>query len=297
MALTPEPDSKEILAIFGPGNLGIALAGFAAERGLEVLLAGRDGAHGSEGVSRIHARWERDVAQGKRSAQAVVAARSRLRKATSVEMALEQATVIMEAVPEDLESKQRLWSKLSRSPTVPALLLTGSSSLPLAEIRRGASLDAWLLGFHLFLPLDRMDALELVTEAGTPPDLVARAEALGEALGRHTFRVLDGAGYAASRMALAQGLEAMRLLERGLATAAALDGLMTRGYGHPVGPLELSDRIGLDLRLSIAQGLHQATGNPAFQPPPILEGLVRRGCTGRSAGVGFYRWNPEGTRQ
>jgi 3-hydroxybutyryl-CoA dehydrogenase len=120
---------------------------------------------------------------------------------------------------------------------------------------------------------------------------VSRAQALAEALGKRAVRVRDQPGFAAARMALAQGLEAMRLVEAGVATAEDLDALMTLGYGHPVGPLELSDRVGLDLRLRITEGIHQATGDPRFRPPDLLREKVARGETGLRAGCGFYRWD------
>jgi 3-hydroxybutyryl-CoA dehydrogenase len=147
-----------------------------------------------------------------------------------------------------------------------------------------------LLGFHLFLPLERMQVVELVSGPEPDPALLGRAGQLAERLGRRVVQVRDGQGYAASRMALAQGLEAMRILESGAACAEDLDTLMVMGYGHPVGPLELSDRIGLDLRLAIARGIFEESSHPAFRPPPILESLVEQGHLGVKTGQGFHPW-------
>jgi 3-hydroxybutyryl-CoA dehydrogenase len=296
MPLNPDPRGGERLAILGPGILGISVAAFAAEQGLEVRLVGRDLAHAEAGVRKIHARWQKHLAKGRISSRTLELGQIRLRACTSLERALDGASTVLEALPEVLEMKQQAWSRIARAAAPSVLLLTGSSSLPLARIREGARLDERLIGFHVFLPLERMDALELVTEEGSDPLLVARAEALGRLLGRRILRVKDGSGYAASRLALAQGLEAMRLLERGVASAEHLDGVMVHGYGHPMGPLELSDRIGLDLRLSIARGLHRSSGLSAYEPPAILEALVRRGDLGRKSGKGFYAWNEEGRR-
>ena len=157
-------------------------------------------------------------------------------------------------------------------------------------------MEVGLLGFHLFVPVHRMRVVELAREAGTPDHLLARAAALSMALGLRLVPVQDQPGLAAARMALAQGLEAMRLLEQGVATAADLDALMVLGYGHPVGPLELSDRIGLDLRLAIAEQLHRDSQDPRFEVPAILRALVQQGHTGRKAGQGFHRWDAEGIR-
>lgn len=293
--MSPTPETS--LAILGPGILGLSLAAFAAEKGLEVRLAGRDSQHAAAGVARVQERWERRHAAGKAPLASVVTGTACLRACASLEEALDGAAVAFEALPETLDTKRRAWSTIAAGAAAGTLLLTGSSSLPLARIGRGAGLDPRLIGFHLFLPLERMDALELVTRDGTDPRLIARAEALGAFLGRRIFRIRDGSGYAASRMALAQGLEAMRLLERGAAAVEDLDGLMVHGYGHPVGPLELSDRIGLDLRLDIARELHRSSGHPAFEPPALLEALVQEGSLGRKSGRGFYRWDPEGRRR
>jgi 3-hydroxybutyryl-CoA dehydrogenase len=142
--------------------------------------------------------------------------------------------------------------------------------------------------------MDRMGIVEVaVPEQARPVDLQA-AEVLASTLRKRVVRVRDQAGFAASRMALAQGLEAMRLLEAGAATRDDLDALMASGYGHPMGPLELSDRIGLDLRLAIAERIHREGGQAAFEPPAILRRLVAEGFTGRSVGHGFYRWDDQG---
>ena len=297
MPVNPDRAEVERLAILGPGTLGLALAALAAERGLNVRLAGRDVLHAETGVAKVFARWQRHQERGRITAESAAMARTRLFASGSVEEALDDACAVLESLPEDLETKRAAWTRIAAAAASSTLLLTGSSSLPIAGIRRGIALKRRLIGFHLFLPLERMDALELVAEEGTDPFDLARVRSLGTRLGRRIFQVRDGTGYAASRMALAQGLEAMRLLERGVAAAQDLDGLMVHGYGHPVGPLELSDRIGLDLRLDIARGLHAATGEPAFAPPAILEELVRRGACGRKSGQGFYAWDGEGRRR
>ena len=207
------------------------------------------------------------------------------------EDALEGAQTVLEALPESLALKAGLWARIGPSAAPGALLLTGSSSISLASIRKAAQLSRPLLGFHLFLPLERMQVVELVSEPEVHAEDLARAEDLAKCLDKRAVRVQDGPGYAASRMALAQGLEAMRLLETGVAAAGDLDALMVQGYGHPVGPLELSDRIGLDLRLAIAEGIHREEGDPRFQPPAILRRLVAEGRLGRKSGQGFHSWH------
>jgi len=285
------------LAILGPGTLGLAAAAWAAERGIHARLAGRDSAHAEEGLARIHARWRRRVERIRLAEAARVEAAHHLRACSSVDEALDGAGAVLEALPEHLEAKRAAWGRIHAAAGPAVLLLTGTSSLSLASLRQGIAAPGRILGFHLFLPLEHMRALELVSEPGTDPRWVAAAEALGQELGRTVFRIQDGSGFAASRMALAQGLEAIRLLEAGVASAETLDGLMVHGYGHPMGPLELSDRIGLDLRLDICRGLHAATSDPRFAPPGLLVSLVQDGALGRKAGRGFHRWDDRGNRR
>ena len=152
-----------------------------------------------------------------------------------------------------------------------------------------------LVGFHLFVPVTRMAVVEMAVPAGTPQIWVDGARGLALALKKRVVQVRDQPGFAAARMALALGLEAVRLLEAGVATAEDLDALMTLGYGHPVGPLELSDRVGLDLRLRIAEGL-SASGGDRFQPPSLLRAKVGERATGLKAGRGFYTWDSHGRR-
>jgi 3-hydroxybutyryl-CoA dehydrogenase len=140
-----------------------------------------------------------------------------------------------------------------------------------------------------------MAVVEMAVPTGTLPIWVDGAKALALALHKRVVQVRDQPGFAAARMALAQGLEAMRLLEAGVASAKDLDALMTLGYGHPIGPLELSDRVGLDLRLGIAERL-VASGEDRFQPPSLLRTKVEERTTGLKTGQGLYAWDPDGKR-
>lgn len=206
-------------------------------------------------------------------------------------------SALLEALPESSSPKQAGLAAAAAWGGPELLLLSGTSALPIAELAQAAEIPGRLLGFHLFVPVPRMAVVELVVPNDTESRWIARAQALGESLRKRVVVVQDQAGFAAARMALAQGLEAMRLLEAGVAPAEGLDALMTLGYGHPVGPLELSDRIGLDLRLQIAEGLFQASADPRFAPPSILRDKVAAGELGRKSGTGFYRWDLQGRRQ
>ena len=271
-----------ILAILGPGALGRSLARHAASKGLTVRLVGRDEAHARRALSSLAERG---------------ADLSRITPMGSGAPAFEDAHLALEALPEDFALKAKAWREIGPWLPSAALRLTGSSSLPVADLDAAAELGGRLMAFHLFVPVNRMGVVELVAPPAVPPEDRARALSLAAALDLHVARVEDGPGYAAARMALAQGLEAMRLLEAGVATAEDLDALMVRGYGHPVGPLELSDRVGLDLRLAIAQRLFEETRDPRFEPPEILRAKVAEGALGRKAGRGFFAWDADAKRR
>lgn len=281
---------SEVLGIIGPGTLGGSLAPWAAECGLEVRLLGRDADHAARALAALDLRWGVLVRKGRLTPEAHVHARSRL-TAHGPE-GLAGCTTVLEAIPEEPGRKADLWSSLAPALAPEVLCLTGSSALPVEALDRAAGLRGRLLGFHLFVPVRAMRIVELVVPEGRPSGLRARAEALARVLGLRVACVKDAPGYAAARMSLALGLEAMRLLEEGAASAEDLDALMRIGYGHPVGPLELSDRVGLGLRLVIADRLAAAFG-PRFDAPALLRQRVSQGATGRAVGRGFLPWPEE----
>lgn len=281
---------SSVLAVVGPGVLGRSFAAAAAQKGIEVRLAGRDGNHSRRALSWIEQALRRTHGKGLLSTEGLAEALALILPCQGWEEALEGADWVLEALPEDAAIKARAWQGIHRLAPGKALRLSGTSSLPISRLAEAAGMVGELLGFHPFVPVDRMGLVELVVPPAVEDPKVQSALALAERLALTAVRVADVPGFAASRMALAQGLEAMRLLEAGVATAADLDTLMVKGYGHPVGPLALSDHVGLDLRLAIAENLFEATANPAFQPPALLRSLVAQGRTGKKAGWGFHRW-------
>jgi 3-hydroxybutyryl-CoA dehydrogenase len=283
------------LAILGPGTLGLSAAQWAAECGLETRLLGRSLDHAEAGAREIRRRWARSTAKGRLSPEAGDRHGECLRVGTFSASSLEGAGALLEALPEDRDLKVPALASAARWSPPDLLLLSGTSALPIGDLALRSGLEGRLLGFHLFVPVPRMGVVEMAVPADTGQVWVDRARALALALRKRVVQVRDQPGFAAARMALAQGLEALRLLEAGVASAEDLDALMTLGYGHPVGPLELSDRVGLDLRLRIAEGL-AASGEVRFQPPALLRSKVDEGSTGTKAGQGIYGWDPRGKR-
>ena len=283
------------LAILGPGTLGLSTAQWAAECGLETWLLGRNLEHAQTGVGEVHRRWDRSLAGGRLSPEARDRYLGKLKAAPFSASTLEGASVLLEALPEDPDLKIPALTSAALWGPPDLLLLSGTSALPVSDLAARSGLTGRLVGFHLFVPVTRMAVVEMAVPAGTPQIWVDGARGLALALKKRVVQVRDQPGFAAARMALAQGLEAMRLMEAGVATAEDLDALMTLGYGHPVGPLELSDRVGLDLRLRIAEGL-SASGEERFQPPSLLRTKVDERATGLKAGQGFYAWDSHGKR-
>jgi 3-hydroxybutyryl-CoA dehydrogenase len=283
------------LAILGPGILGLSAAQWAAECGLETCLLGRNQEHAATGVREIHRRWDQSVAKGRLASEAREHAIHRLRAAPFSASALDGASALLEALPEDPDLKVPALASAALWGSPELLLLSGTSALPVSDLAVKAGLKSRLLGFHLFVPVTRMAVVEMAVPEGTAQVWIDLARSLASILQKRVVQVRDQPGFAAARMALAQGLEAMRLLEAGVASAEDLDALMTLGYGHPIGPLELSDRVGLDLRLRIADRL-TASGEDRFQPPPLLRSKVDGQTTGLQTGQGFYAWDPHGRR-
>ena len=196
--------------------------------------------------------------------------------------------LVIEAVPEDAELKARVLRTVeAHAPG--AVLATNTSSLSVDGLAAGLASPDTFLGLHFFNPVPVSALVEIVVGARTDPALVETTQAWVAAQGKTAITVTDSPGFASSRLGVAIALEAMRMLEEGVATAADIDTAMTLGYRHPVGPLRTTDIVGLDVRLSIAE--HLATHvDPRFTPPAILRELVAAGKLGRKTGEGFYAW-------
>jgi 3-hydroxybutyryl-CoA dehydrogenase len=170
-----------------------------------------------------------------------------------------------------------------------AILASNTSSIPIARLAEGLARPARFIGLHFFNPVPLMKLLEIVVGPATAPEVVENARAFAARLGKEPILVKDAPGFATSRLGVAIGLEAIRMLEAGVASAADIDRAMELGYGHPMGPLRLTDLVGLDVRLAIARTLEKELG-PRFAPPRLLVEKVEAGELGKKSGRGFYDW-------
>jgi 3-hydroxybutyryl-CoA dehydrogenase len=203
-------------------------------------------------------------------------------------VALADAGLVVEAVPEDTALKARVLAVVEGvAPS--AVLATNTSSLSVDGLAATLAAPDRFVGLHFFNPVPSSSLVEIVVGAATAPAVVEQAQGWVEALGKTAITVTDSPGFASSRLGVAIALEAMRMLEDGVASAEDIDTAMTLGYKHPVGPLRTTDIVGLDVRLAIAEHLAAEVGD-RFEPPAILRSLVAEGKLGRKSGQGFYAW-------
>jgi 3-hydroxybutyryl-CoA dehydrogenase len=278
------------VAVIGAGTMGHGIAQVAAQAGHDVRLADAVPGAAARGLERIRGNLDGAVERGKISPAAREASLARLRGYDDVEAAAAGADLVVEAVPERLELKQALFRRLDALLPPPALLATNTSSLSVAAIAAATSRPERVVGMHFFNPVHLMKLVEIVTHAGTSAATREAAVSVARGMGKEPIVVRDTPGFASSRLGIVLGLEAMRMVEEGVASAEDIDRAMTLGYNHPVGPLRLTDLVGLDVRLAIAQYLHGTLGGERYRPPRILEQLVAEGKLGKKTGQGFYPW-------
>ena len=283
------------ITVIGAGTMGHGIAHVAALGGASVRLYDAVAGAAEAGIGKIRKNLDKGVELGKVAAEARDAAIAQLRAHGELADACRDTDCVIEAVPERLDLKREIFAACDLHAPPHALLATNTSSLPIAEIAASVREPARLVGMHFFNPVHVMKLVEIVRHGGSSEDSVAQAVALAEHWGKTPIVVTDSPGFASSRLGLVIGLEAMRMVEQGVASPADIDTAMKLGYGHPMGPLELTDLVGLDVRLGIAEYLVGALG-PAFTPPQVLRDKVAAGKLGKKSGEGFYRWGADGKR-
>ncbi|MFC7546412.1 3-hydroxyacyl-CoA dehydrogenase family protein [Plantactinospora sp. GCM10030261] len=273
--------------VIGAGTMGLGIAYVAAGAGFRVDLVEVDAGRASAAEAALRRLWDAAVARGKLTAADADASRARLTVGGDVAEVAEEPAVIVEAVPERLDLKRDVLA--AAEARRPALLATNTSSIPISELSTGLRAPDRFLGLHFFNPVWAMALIEVVVGPATAPAAAEAAVTLAGRLGKDPIVVRDMPGFATSRLGVTLGLEAIRMVADGVASPADIDKAMVLGYRHPVGPLELTDLVGLDVRLDIARTLHRAYGD-RFAPPPLLESMVAEGRLGKKTGHGFYRW-------
>jgi 3-hydroxybutyryl-CoA dehydrogenase len=279
------------VTVIGAGTMGHGIAYVAAVAGCEVRLTDARRAALPQALDKIEALLVSGVKRGKLAADDHAAVRKRIRAEPQIRAAVGDADVVIEAVVEDLAIKQRLFVEIESAAPRGALLASNTSSLSIGEIASTMTQPARLVGMHFFNPVHVMKLVEVVTHGRESRPAAERAVEFARQLGKEPIVVRDSPGFASSRLGIVLGLEAMRMLEQDVASAEDIDKAMELGYNHPMGPLKLTDLVGLDVRLAIAEYLHATLGKPQYEPPKILKEKVKKGELGKKAGKGFYTWS------
>lgn len=278
------------IAVIGAGTMGHGIAYVASAAGYEVRLADADATTLATGMRRIRETFDKAIERGKATPESRDAGLQRLTSAGSASEAAKEADLVIEAVPERLDLKQSIFRELEQSVSPNAILGSNTSSLSITRIAHGLAHPARVVGLHFFNPVPVMKLLEIVRGERTSDVVVDSARAFATSLGKTAIVVRDTPGFATSRLGVVLGLEAIRMLEQGVASAEDIDRAMELGYNHPMGPLRLTDVVGLDVRLAIAEHLHATLGDDTYEPPALLRRLVTEGKLGRKSGQGLYSW-------
>lgn len=278
------------VAVIGAGTMGHGIAQVAAMAGYQTRLTDTNSDALTDAMSRIASNLAGAVSRSKMTQDDADAAIARIATAADPTASARDADLVIEAVAEDLAAKEQLFRQLDAVVGDAAILATNTSSLSVTQIASATRRPARVVGMHFFNPVHIMKLVEVIAHPQSDPAVIAVAREVADRMGKTTILVRDTPGFASSRLGVVLGLEAMRMVEQGVASAADIDSAMELGYGHPMGPLRLTDLVGLDVRLNIAEYLHRELQDPTFDPPRILRDKVQRGELGKKAGRGFYEW-------
>jgi len=277
------------VGVLGAGTMGHGIAQVAAQAGYQTLLYDVTSDLAQRGLQRISENLQRGIEKGKVKQQDKELILKRLRAVANL-LELAECGLIIEAIPEDLALKRSIFTQLSEVCSPRTILASNTSSLSVSEIAAAASHPERVVGMHFFNPVHIMRLLEIVRAEPTSDATIETVRGVAGRLGKETIVVRDRPGFASSRLGLALGLEAIRMVEQGVASPEDIDRAMELGYGYPMGPLKLGDLVGLDVRLAISEYLHRELRSEVFRPPQLLKDMVSAGKLGRKSGEGFYKY-------
>lgn len=270
--------------------MGHGIAQVAAAAGYKVLLRDLDRDALARGIQAIELNLAKGIQLGKLTEDDRDSTLQHIRGTTHL-TEIANADLIIEAVPEQLELKQEILREVESHSDSAFIFASNTSSLSITEIAKASERPQNTVGMHFFNPVHIMRLVEIVVGKATSDDTVEVVREVSRRLRKEPIVVRDVPGFASSRLGVALGLEAMRMLEQGVASAKDIDTAMELGYNHPMGPLKLTDHVGLDIRLNIAEYLYRELGSETFRPPDVLRRLVSEGKLGKKSGEGFYNWN------
>ena len=283
------------IAVLGSGIMGGGIAQVAALGGFAVRLYDVEAGFLAKNLDKIKASIKKGVDLKKTDAAKAERAYELLSTTTDLAAAVTDADFVIEAVPEKLDLKRKIFAECERVTRPGVVLATNTSSLMISAIAEGVKDPGRVIGMHFFNPVPIMKLIEIVIGPQSSADALLRTESVSHAMGKETVRVKEAPGFATSRINALIGLEAFRMLEAGIATAEDIDKALKLGLNHPMGPFEMADLVGLDTRLSTIKYLHSTLGE-TFRPAPTLERLVAEGRLGKKVGRGVYDYDDKGQR-
>jgi 3-hydroxybutyryl-CoA dehydrogenase len=290
------PQTIETIGVIGAGTMGHGIAQVAAAAGYKVLLRDLDRESLARGIQAIERNLAKGIQLGKLTEDDRDSILQHIRGTTHL-AEIANADLIIEAAPEHLELKREVLREVEMHSSKAFIFASNTSSLSITEIARASKRPQNVVGMHFFNPVHIMRLVEIVVGRATSDDTVEIVREVSHRLKKEPIVVRDVPGFASSRLGVALGLEAMRMLEQGVASAKDIDTAMELGYNHPMGPLKLTDHVGLDIRLNIAEYLYRELGSETFRPPEVLRRLVKEGKLGKKTGEGFYNWSNSGNQQ
>jgi 3-hydroxybutyryl-CoA dehydrogenase len=282
------------IAVIGAGTMGRGIAYAAAFGGYRTILEDMSDSMLQPGLAYIRESLEEGVKRGKVTAEQRDRAIAQLGSARSVEDACREADLVIEAVPEDMELKLEIFTLLDKFAKPGAIFASNTSSLSVTELATITCRPEKCVGMHFFNPVPKMKLLEVVRALETSDETIEDCREIGARMGKEVVVVKEAPGFITSRINAMIGNEAFYMLEEGVASAADIDKALKLGLNHPMGPFELVDLVGLDVRLSILEYLHKTLGEK-YRPAPLLRQYVKAGRLGRKSGRGVYEY-PEAAK-
>ncbi|MFC6874240.1 3-hydroxyacyl-CoA dehydrogenase family protein [Halobellus marinus] len=277
------------VTVLGAGTMGHGISQVSAMAGHSVTLRDLEAELVEDGIESIRSNLQGGVDRGKVSEAEMEATLSNISGETDLETATSDADLVVEAVPEDPDLKKDVLTDAEAVAEEDAVLATNTSSIPVTELASSLDRPGRFIGLHFFNPVHIMALVEVIVGERTDDDTRVFATEFVEGIEKTPVVVRDTPGFASSRLGVALGVEAIRMVEEGVASPEDIDTAMELGYNHPMGPLELTDVVGLDVRLDILENLRTELGE-RFKPPQLLKRKVRAGKLGKKSGEGFYVW-------
>jgi 3-hydroxybutyryl-CoA dehydrogenase len=283
------------VAVLGAGTMGRGIAHVAAFAGFDTVLYDVDDKALARAEESIHKNLDKGVSLGKVPAAEAAAAKARLALDNDLAAAVEEADLVIEAAPESMKLKIELFGEVAKYAPAAALFASNTSSLSVTEMAAASGRADRFCGMHFFNPVHLMKLLEIVRGLETSEATIAEVREVGERMAKTCVVVADVPGFATSRINALIGNEAFRMLEQGVASAADIDTAVKLGLNHPMGPFEMADLVGLDVRLAILDHLHSTLGE-TFRPSNLMRRYVAAGRLGKKVGKGVYDYDAEGRR-